>query len=394
MTGSATPNHAAWPPVERREHRGRAAAAQLVRQPCERANVNSGRLHHGLIAERDPAAIDGSAHPLARDALEASDLGEREIAILGRTDDRGGEGMLAQTLETGREPQKFVLAGAGRFHRHNPGLAFGQRAGLVDDQRIDLFQPLERFGVLDQNPGMSAPSHPNHDRHRRRQTQRARAGDDQNRDRRDQSISHARRRPEDRPRGEGENRDRDNQGHEPARDLVGEALDGRAAALRFRHHPNDLGQHGLAADPVCAHYEGAARVHRSADHPIADRLADRHRFPGQHGLIDCASPLDDFAVHWDLLAWPHPQCVADPDLVEGDLFVRAIRMRKPRGLRRKVDERADRAASLIPRPEFEHLSEQHQGGDDRRRLEIDRDGAMAPRNADGNRPGATVATTL
>ena len=66
----------------------------------------------------------------------------------------------------------------------------------------------------------------------------------------------------------------------------------------------------------------------------------------------------------------------------------------PRGLGREIEQRADRAAGLLARPQFEHLPEQHKGRDDRRRFEIDRDRAVPPRNAGGNRPGATVATTL
>jgi hypothetical protein len=44
--------------------------------------------------------------------------------------------------------------------------------------------------------------------------------------------------------------------------------------------------------------------------------------------------------------------------------------------------------------QFQHLAEQHQHGDDRRRLEIDRDRAIHPRKAAGKIPGASVATTL
>ena len=64
--------------------------------------------------------------------------------------------------------------------------------------------------------------------------------------------------------------------HEPAGNLIGEALDRGAAALRLRHHLDDLRQHGVAADFVGAHDESAAFVHRSADDPVADRLADGH----------------------------------------------------------------------------------------------------------------------
>ena len=45
---------------------------------------------------------------------------------------------------------RFVLPGGGH-DRHEPGLALGQRAGLVDDQRIHPLEDLECLGVLDQD---------------------------------------------------------------------------------------------------------------------------------------------------------------------------------------------------------------------------------------------------
>ena len=285
--------------------------------------------------------------------------------------------MLAHAFETGREPEQFVFADPWRRpHRHNPGLAFGQRAGLVDDQRVDLLEPLERLRVLDEHARSRAPPDADHDRHRRREAERARAGDDQHRHRRDEAIGHARLGPPDRPGDEGGDGCRNDQGHEPAGDLIGEALDGRAAALSLRNHLHDLRQHRVAAYSVGAHHEGAALVHRAANHPVAGALADWHRLPGQHGFIDRAPPLDDLAIHRDLLTRPHPQPIAGLHVIESDLFVRAVRPDAPRGLGRKIDERADRAAGLLARPEFEHLSKQDKGRDDRRRFEIDRDRAV------------------
>src|SRR3546814_20076089 len=43
---------------------------------------------------------------------------------------------------------------------------------------------------------------------------------------------------------------------------------------------------------------------------------------------------------------------------------------------RQVEKRSDRAACRLARPQFEHLSEQHQHSDDRSGLEIDRDRAI------------------
>ena len=273
--------------------------------------------------------------------------------------------------------QQFVFADPGRRpHRHDPGLALGQGAGLVDDQCVDLFEPLERLRVLDQDARSRAPPDADHDRHRRREAERARAGDDQDRHRSDKAIGHARLRTPDRPGDERDDGGRNDQRHEPAGDLIGEPLDGRAAALGLRHHLHDLRQHRVAANLVGAHHEGAALVHRAADHPVARALADRHGLPGQHGFIDRAPPLDDLAVHRDLLARPDAQPVADLHRIECDLLVRAVRADEPRSLGLEIEQRADRAAGLLARPEFEHLSEQDKGRDDRRRFEIDRDGAV------------------
>ena len=62
--------------------------------------------------------------------------------------------MLARLLEAGGQPEqlRFVLAGHGHDRDH-PGLSLGERAGLVDDQRIDPLEDLERLGVLDQHAG-------------------------------------------------------------------------------------------------------------------------------------------------------------------------------------------------------------------------------------------------
>ena len=73
-----------------------------------------------------------------------------------------------------------VNGGTATTARH-PRLSFRQRAGLVHDQRVDPLEPLERFGVSDQHARAGAPARADHDGHRRRQAERARAGDDQHR---------------------------------------------------------------------------------------------------------------------------------------------------------------------------------------------------------------------
>ena len=55
-----------------------------------------------------------------------------------------GEGVGALALQRGGDGQHVVFAGAARrAHGRKFGLAFGHRAGLIDDQRVgmrELFQ--------------------------------------------------------------------------------------------------------------------------------------------------------------------------------------------------------------------------------------------------------------
>ena len=87
--------------------------------------------------------------------------------------------------------------------------ALGQRAGLVDDQRVDLAQVLDRRGVAEQHALRRCVAGGDHDRHRRGQAERARAGDDQHRDRVDQAVDPARLRPEQAPDEERQDGDAD-----------------------------------------------------------------------------------------------------------------------------------------------------------------------------------------
>ena len=126
--------------------------------------------------------------PLPVGRIEIAHRRKREIALGRRGDDGCRQRMLAAALDAGGEPQHFVFVEARRGHDgHDLRLAFGQRAGLVDDERVDLLHALQRLGILDQHAGLRAAADADHDRHRRRQAERAGAGDDQHADGGDQA---------------------------------------------------------------------------------------------------------------------------------------------------------------------------------------------------------------
>ena len=115
--------------------------------------------------------------------------------------------------------------------------ALGERARLVDDERVDRAQALERLGVLHEHAGAArrvrsptmidiGVASPSAHGHAMISTATAFT----------QRVGECRRRPERRPRDEGQRRGHDHRRHEPRGDPIGEPLDRRAAALRLRDH--------------------------------------------------------------------------------------------------------------------------------------------------------------
>ena len=175
-------DHAGKLAVDRDEDRRGAVLAQIVprRHRARRSSMPSSARNR-RIAERHAPPSTMPSHALAGRRVEVEYRRRARCRARScRRDDRGRQRMLARPLEAGRQPQQLGFVEARR--RHDGGdlrLAFGQRAGLVDDERVDLLHPLERLGVLDQHAGLRAAADADHDRHRRRQAERAGAGDDE-----------------------------------------------------------------------------------------------------------------------------------------------------------------------------------------------------------------------
>ena len=207
------------------------AAARLPGRAAAVSILSSARNFALPSASRLPSTMPIT--PLPAGASKPRTVRQFDLALGGGRDDRRRQRMLAAALDAGSEAQHLRLVEAGqRDDRHHLRLAFGERAGLVDHQRVDLLHAFERLGVLDQHAQLRAAADADHDRHRRGEAERAGAGDDQHAHGGDQPEGKARFRPERRPGGEGDKRDRDHRRHEPAGDLIGQPLDRRAAALR------------------------------------------------------------------------------------------------------------------------------------------------------------------
>src|SRR5882672_2403103 len=122
------------------------------------------------------------------------------------------------------------------------------------------------------------------------------------------------------PRDERDDCGGDDGGNEDGGDFVGETLHGSAATLRFTDQLNDLREGGFAADTFGAHDEAAAGVERAAGEFVAERFFYRHRFAGEHGLVDGAGAIEKFAVDGDTLAGADAETVTEEDLIERDVL--------------------------------------------------------------------------
>ena len=188
LTGSATEQPGRPSSTARRSPSGRRAAGL---GPSARAGPGrSPALAAWPELPITTASLDASHHALAGPRTGTTPR-RGSPARLGRGgDDRGGQGMLARAPAwPPGGAARLVLAG-GRSRPRRAAASLRSRAGLVDDQRVDPLEDLERLGILHEDASAGAPARAHHDRHRRGQAQCAGAGDDQHRHRVDQGMGH------------------------------------------------------------------------------------------------------------------------------------------------------------------------------------------------------------
>ena len=158
---------------------------------------------------------------------------QRNVPLFGGANDGAGQRVLAGTLHTCGQANQVVFGlrgscdAAGAIeddHSIDLGLAFGEGAGFVDDQRIDLGESLKGFRVANEDAGVGAAADRDHDGHGRGESQRTGARNDEHGNSGDQRVREARLWPQKGPRQKGDCGGRNNGGHEVCRDSIGQAL--------------------------------------------------------------------------------------------------------------------------------------------------------------------------
>jgi len=91
---------------------------------------------------------------------------------------------------------------------------------------------------------------------------------------------------------------------------------------------------------------------------------------------DFSTAFQHDAVDRHLLAGTDAQAIARNYFFERDIGLGAVVTHESGAFWREIEQRSDGTARLRAGSQFENLAEQHQGHDDRRRLEINRDRAV------------------
>ena len=168
-------------------------------------------------AKRDGLAVDLADHALPSRRVELGRFDQGDATFLGSCHDCKRQRMFAALLETSRGTQEVCFSQVWNgLDCNDAGLPLGQRARLVQDQRIDLFKALQRLGVADQNALTCCAADARHDGHGSGKAKRARTCDDQDRNSGDQSVGEGRLRSERPPADKRQDGDSDHSRHEPA----------------------------------------------------------------------------------------------------------------------------------------------------------------------------------
>ena len=230
----------------------------------------------------------------------------------------------------------------------------GERAGLVEQDGARLAERFDRAGALDDHPVAGGAREAGDERDRRREDQRARRGDDDDRQCTDGVAA-------DRPREAGDDQRR---GQEEPGVPVGHPHERRPVRLRLLDQPDERRVGALGRGPVGANVKRGAGVRRPAQHrhPRADRHGQR--LAAQRARVDDSLPPDHGAVDRHDLAGSHDYDVARLDLGDRHLLeLLADAQLRDLGSaldqRRQLPARAGRGDVLERRAPREHQADDH-----------------------------------
>ena len=148
---------------------GLSVTPQRVGTFTQRIGCDPVRLQQRYRPQHNVTPIHQARHTVADLRAEVRHRRSCQSAVVRRVGHRGRERVFAATLDRRSRRQQFGLGRAlGREHGRQDRSSLGQGARLVDHNRADALECLERLGIFDEYTDAGATSGADHDGHRRR----------------------------------------------------------------------------------------------------------------------------------------------------------------------------------------------------------------------------------
>ena len=222
---------------------------------------------------------------------------------------------------------------------------------------------MQRLGVLEQNAHRRAAARRRHDRHGRRQPERARAGDDEYADCHVQcagDLHVAADRADDDPHDERDERDEQDDGYEDRRDFIHRLFDGRLGRARVFDEFDDFGEDGIFPDLFRADFYDVALVDRRAGDGIPHADFDGKAFARDRRLINEGGAEYDLPVRGDTVPLLDDDDVAHAHLAHRNDGLLAVPLHSDR-IGREFQELFHLFARLFLGARFQPLAERDEG---------------------------------
>ena len=129
----------------------------------------------GAVPDADVVAVEPAGDPLPRDLDHVLHRPHDPERLPGRAAEGTGHGVRRLRLQVPRELERRVVALPARHRRP----ALGERPGLVEQDGVDLAEPLQGVGVLDEDARARGAQQRDGHGERHREPERAGTGDDE-----------------------------------------------------------------------------------------------------------------------------------------------------------------------------------------------------------------------
>ena len=273
--------------------------------------------------------------------------------------------MAGPLRQRGGDPQRHGIDRAGVEQTR---LSARQRASLVEHDRIDLRQPLQRSAVLEQDAAFEQSPRRDDLHHRNRQSEGARAGDDKDRDRDGDGAMRVPGRAE--PAEKGQQGDAVDHRRVESRRRIRDPPMRRAAGLGRFHQAHHLGEEGIRGRRRRDDRQRPGQVERARLQGDAAVGGNRLAFAGHDRPVDAGAALDHGGVDGNAIAGGQQDRHARFDLVDRQIGAGVVRPHDQRPARGQPRQAPDRRPRAVAHHVIQNAPDQQKEQQRDRRVEI------------------------